>query len=85
MSTGLDAYISQDNEGRFFFGIEDPMSNSLDPDYIEEGPFTTVEALHQAFNRHANPGGWSIELAVMDYDEFDRQWDALTDRMYNRR
>jgi hypothetical protein len=80
MSTGLDAYIEQDKEGKFVFGIEDPYSNSLDPEFIEEGPFATPEEMFRAIARHANPGGWDITLLAMDYDEFDARWEAFASK-----
>jgi hypothetical protein len=79
MSTGLDCSIFETEKG-FFFEIEDPASNSLDPDYFTYGPFSTVEVLAREFNKHPNPGGYSIDLRTMDYDEFEKEFDAALNR-----
>jgi hypothetical protein len=73
MSTGLDAFIEERPDG-FYFGIERWDEREA---YNVEGPFATVADLARAFQQHANPGGFSVDLTTTTHDEFERQWDAV--------
>lgn len=84
MSAGLECYIQERDDG-FYYGIEKgvarhPLSDLTDDDFDEWGPFKTVADLKRDFQQHANPGGFSVELKTIDYDEFDRQWNAVPKR-----
>jgi hypothetical protein len=84
MSTGLDAFIEEREDG-WYFGIEDPSVHRLaDTEYIEEGPFATVALLVAAYRRHPNPGGHSVDLKTIDYDEFERQWNEASTALGGR-
>lgn len=77
MSTGLDAWIEERDDG-FWFGIEDPFSHRFDPEYNVEGPFATVADLVRAWRQHANPGGMSVDLKTMTHEEFNDRWNEAS-------
>jgi hypothetical protein len=84
MSTGLDARIWEADDGQWYFEIEDPASHRFNPEYNQEGPFPDVAALVRAWDRHPNPGGYSLDLKETTDEEFDRQWDEAHERLERR-
>lgn len=75
MSTGLECFIEERKDG-WWFGIEDPNNHRLaDIEFIEEGPFPTIAAMLQAYRRHTNPGGFSLDLLTTSEAEFEREWN----------
>lgn len=78
MSTGLECFIEERADG-WYFGVEDPSSHRLaDIEFIEEGPFATVAEMLRAYRKHANPGGFSLDLLTTSEEEFERQWNGTS-------